>query len=164
MLLKFKDFITEAKLPDDELGCYVAVNYKNQTNRIFKQISELLLSKSKHHDDYHTTLIYSKCSGSFAQLQNVKLCPQLTLRNVTLKTKHLGKNNECLVLLIEHEWFKNRHSQLMKEHNFSYDFDEYTAHVTLTYIDKDNVPDDMTFVVDLYLDDEYKQPVNEDYA
>lgn len=161
---KYLNSLNEAKLPEGELGCYIGVKFKQQTDDDFKEIGRYLLNESKLHEDYHATLIFSKCAGSFDQIEDVRLCPQFTIKNVTLKTKHLGKNNECLVLLIEHEWFASRHEYLKTRHNFSHDYSPYCAHVTLTYDDKDNVPDGLTYVVDLMLDGEYIETVNKDYV
>ena len=102
-------------------------------------------------DTLHTTLLYSK-----RNLPNYtpeeKYGEPLVAKAAGLDIfSGSGGEKNCLVLKLDCEALKQRHSDLMIDHNADYDFDEYRPHVTLSYDVGDAKPEDF---------EDFDRPIN----
>lgn len=119
---QFKKFLIES-----EKGTYVGGRLSTETSNKLIELTGTL-GIDNVNDEIHTTILYS-----------TKPCPKYKeLGEVSYKSKFgaftifSGETN-VLVIKLDSEDLINRHKELMKEHDASYDFPEYVPHVTLAY-------------------------------
>lgn len=157
---------------DHKKGTYAGVRYdKATTDAIAKYIKENNIPNAIKPDKIHTTLLYSR-----------KHCPNyipggMYKTPIIAKPKDFvvwqtsptsGPKTRCLVLKLESPELVKRHNELMKEHEASYDYDEYQPHVTLSYdigdIEIDDLPDIRSTLKQLSVVEEYGEELDLDWA
>lgn len=157
--------LSEAKKKQPN-GTYAAVGIDDESKAaIIKFGKENNIPNLVKPDDLHATLLYSR-----KHLPNYepagKLDPPLvgTFANWEIfKTdpKGTGRLN-CLVLRFICHSLTQRHKDLMKEHDATYDFDEYKPHFTLSYnvghIDIEKLP---KFERDIIITEEYGEDLTD---
>lgn len=117
----FSAFINEEK------GTYVGGKFS-------KDVEEGLKKFSKENNipnvntDYHTTIIYStRAMPKFKALGKVDY--DTPLRSF----KIFEGETKVLVLVLDSPELVQRHKEIMKEYNGTYNFPEYIPHITLSY-------------------------------
>ena len=155
---------------EDKLGTYAGVKFKTASiNNVETYIKNNKIPNPVPGDKLHTTLLYSR-----------KHCPNykpLTTYDAPLigtptefdvwesQADNDGKKSRCLVLEYDCKGLDDRHSELMKEHDATYDYDEYKTHITLSYDVGDmDIKDLPKFTDDLEIDGEYSEDLNLTWA
>lgn len=117
----------------NQKGTYAGVRFDNKTlDKIEYWLKENCIENAVPRDKLHSTLLYSR-----KYLPDYT--PQGDLRNPMIGvpyafdiwTSSSGKN--CLVLKFICNALQLRHEYLMKIHNATFDYSEYTPHITLSY-------------------------------
>jgi 2'-5' RNA ligase len=148
-------------------GLYVAVRPKS--NEVINKLKNTL-NIDNNHEDYHVTVIYSRT------YDELEVIPQKEYQ-AKLKQLHLF-GDDFLVVMLDCPELVDRHKQLMKNYDLTYDCDEYIPHITLSYnaqkecskefLDKINsgvlVNDFDGLEAHLTLSDEYQEDLNLDYG
>lgn len=155
-------------LEQKEVGTYAAVRFEDSEEKV-KYLKQIEIPNVN--EDLHCTILYSR-----------KNCPNYVPMNMTdgefydeaiAYPDHLDifkdkEGRKCLVLILRSGWIINRHKDLMKEHNATYDYDEFIPHVTLSYdigdFDYKNIERDLIKSDEFYklvINDEYKEDLNE---
>lgn len=157
--------LSEYLLEQKKQGTYVGVRFTDDTKKAIKKyIEENEIPNSIDVEKLHTTLIFSR-----------KHLPNFTPKgklNPTIKGtyKHMSiwkTQNEKNALVMEYDSkdMKNRHEEIMDEHNATYDFDEYKPHLTLSYdvsdIDIKSYPE---YDGPVEIDFEYTEPLDLDWS
>ena len=153
--MSFREFLKE-----DEKGVYVAVKFDNESNKSLRKIIEDYdIPSTLEDEDFHSTIIYSRKNGNF------KVNEKLSEIAVPLKFHifETQENKRALVVLLDCEYLKERHNELMEKYNLTYDFDEYIPHITLSYdIGDMEVPKDVEFPEKLTIITEYREELDLD--
>lgn len=114
-------------------------------------------------DKIRTTIIYSKTYDNIKTAEYKVMKPVAIIDSIEIWKTQGGKS--ALVAKLDAPDLSIRHNWLMKNHNLTYDYDEYEPHITLSY----DVPDD--FVVPkimteirLIVDHEYQEDLIEGWG
>jgi hypothetical protein len=136
--------LLELSPPVNTTGTYAAVTFSPKTiAKLIRFCEENGVKNVLNADKFHTTLIYSR-----KEMPDYKAAGDLKTKLIgepeellIWKTRSEDKDKKpsnCLVLKYKCPALVARHNQLMKEHEGTYDFDEFTPHITLSY----NIGDD----------------------
>ena len=124
----------EAVLKEDKQdtkGIYVAVKYnQSASDDLLDFIKKYNIPSTLKAEDFHTTLIYSRKYADISTNEGEDLGSAEPLKFHIFETQ---EDKRALVILLKSEYLENRHKDLMKEHNLTYDFKEYLPHITLSY-------------------------------
>jgi len=112
-------------------GTYIGVRYsKKDEEKILNLIKEMRVPNPIPEDDIHTTLIFSRrYIPDYSPPSKVDMYAYP-------KEFHIFKSQEgeeILVIKLDSPDLANRHKELMKKHNATYDYPEYIPHITLSY-------------------------------
>lgn len=120
-------------------GSYAAVTFSKDTiNRLVKFCNDNDIPNRLRSEKFHTTLLYSRKYLPEYEAQG-KLDPVWEGKPTefavwkTQPKKDGGEPTRCLVLTYDCKELTDRHDELMGEHEAEYDFDQYHAHITLSY-------------------------------
>jgi len=150
------------KIPD---GTFAGVKFDDKTTRaISAYIKANNIPEGLRASKMHATLLYSKKYlpdyEPAGKLEN-PLVGKFSGFEIFKSTSDEGESTNCLVLRFTCKALSSRHVSLMKEHEATYDYDEYKPHVTLTYnageLDPDTLP---SFDMDLVIIEEYSQDLD----
>ena len=97
---------------------------------IFEIAKQAGVQNLHQRDKYHCTLIYSREPCKEPKPRKTLLIPVQAEKWDIFKSRD-GKN--CLVLKLNSAAMQQRHKQLMKELEASYDFPTYLPHITVSY-------------------------------
>ena len=105
-------------------------------------------------DDYHTTVIYSR------NYDDIKVDAERVIKT-TIKGFHVFETDEgnALVAVLDCAELGELHHELMGQYDLTYDYDEYVAHLTLSYnsesfdISKLSLPEFQIELHTLYVED-----------
>lgn len=125
--------LTQLIITESKQGTYAGVRFSKQTHNDIKDYV-------KKHDipnlvdmkDLHTTLLYSRKHLPEYTAQG-KYQPPLNGNPLKLKTWKTQEGDTCLVLPFESKELYQRHKDLMREHDATWDYDDYKPHITLSY-------------------------------
>lgn len=133
MLLK--ELLVEKKDKDDTRtgGTYAGYRFDPEDVKKLRQWAKAnKIPNRVPREKYHSTLLYSK-----------KRCPDYkplgkleTPIVATVSDSEIWDtqdNKRAFIVRLSSDDMVKRHKQLMKEHNATYDFDEYKPHITLSY-------------------------------
>lgn len=165
--MKVTELLNEKKQPD---GTYAGVSFSKETINAIKQyIKDNNIPNGLRSDKMHTTVIYSrKYDPDFKALG--KIDPPWTGTPTELdvwktRPKDGSEGSNCLVLQFKCEKLNERHEELMKQYNFTYDFPEYKTHISLSYdigdMEWKSLP---KFEGKIEIIDEYGEDLNLDWA
>ena len=128
----------EDLLEKQQPGTYAGVKFSGETKDMLSSyMKDNNIPNSLSPDKLHCTLLYSK-----------KPCPDYKPQGKidppyrgTPGKFHIwesqpdddGKKSNCLVMEFECLELTKRHEYLMKEHNATYDYDDYKSHITMSY-------------------------------
>ena len=135
---KFCDFVKQklnvkinAKINEQEKGVYLAVKYtQSNAEDLMLYIKDNNIPSTLTKDDIHSTVIYSRKYADISINDIEDLGSAEPLKFHIFETQ---EDKRALVILLKSEYLENRHKDLMKEHNLTYDFKEYLPHITLSY-------------------------------
>ena len=130
--------ISDIKTKEQKPGTYAGAKFDTETNKaLHKYMSDNKIPNAIRPDKIHTTILYSrKHCPNYTPLGKLKHPWVATpVEFVVWKTNGAdgGTPANCLVLKLDCKELKDRHEELMKQHNATYDYDEYSPHVTLSY-------------------------------
>jgi hypothetical protein len=147
-------------------GTYVGMKLSDKTVKELKALMKKLKIKNPvRSEKLHTTIIYSR-----KPCPNLEAAGDLAEPMVGVPTEfeifptRTGYN--ALVIKFNCPDMVNRHKQLMKDHEATYDFPEYKCHITLSYnVDEDEINgikglDPLDFIQELEFNHEYKEALN----
>ena len=153
-------------MSDDHIpnGTYAAVKFsKTSVNSVMKYIKDNNIINPVSVNELHTTLLHSK-----RHLPNYiakgKIDPAYMAKPVRFDLwKTQSGIKYALVLVLNCPELINRHVFLMREHSASYDYPEYTPHITLSYnagtdLDLNRLPQ---FTGDIKIIEEYSSELEE---
>ena len=134
--MKLTDLINEEK--EEAKGTYAAVSFSEDTiDGIKKYIKENDIPNHTKFDKMHTTLLYSKkyCPDykPAGKLDKPMIGKGTGFEKWPSQPDDDGKVAMCLVMRYDCSELSKRHKELMKEHDATYDFDEYKPHITFSY-------------------------------
>ena len=151
-------------------GTYAGVHFSEATQTALKDyISDNEIPKPVPGNKLHTTVLYSR-----KHLPDYK--PQGDIEPPYVGTPDGfevwktqpdddGNTSNCLILKFKCPKLVDRHNALMKEHDATFDFDEYKTHVTLSYdIGDTDIKKLPPFEGKLELANEYAETLNVDWA
>lgn len=124
--MTFKEFIKDASK-----GTYAAVRPTEHASHMLRTIMmKHNVLNAEPCDKLHVTLLYSR-----KHLPDYNPNPSLmfmaTPEKFEIWPTKSGKN--CLVLKMKSDMLVQRHKQLMADHQATYDYPEYTPHISLSY-------------------------------
>lgn len=157
--------------PQTEAGTYAAVTFSEDTVASLAELQEKLeVPNPLDSSDFHSTLLYSRkpLPNYIAQGE---LTPVVTsdTEDFTLQIwPSNGGEKNVLVLSYPCEWLTNRWESLMEEHQASWDFPDFTPHVTLSYDVGDWKPSEQIVQFaskkPIVIVNEYSKPLDEDWG
>lgn len=132
--MKLEELTEGTKKP----GTYSGVRFSSDTRKRIKAFAEEYEVPNRvPSNKLHTTVLYSrKHCPDYEPAGNLE---EPLVGRPNKFEKWLSQPNEdgyrasCLVLTYDCPQLIARHEQLMKDHDASYDYDEYKPHVTLSY-------------------------------
>lgn len=154
-------------------GTYAGTYFDAETVEcVRKYIEENDIPKPVNVDKLHTTLLYSRkhlpnyeAAGEYDEPMVGK-----PVELVVWETQG-DENREpanCLVLKYDCPELVARHKKLMKEHGATFDYVEYTPHITLSYdigtMDIDKLSDVKKAIPKINIVEEYKEDLKLDWA
>lgn len=145
-------------------GLYVAVKYtERSTNEMLNSMSKFNIPNLLTADKIHTTIIYSKTYDNIKTAEYKVMKPVAVIGSMEIWKTQGGKS--ALVAKLDAPDLSIRHNWLMKNHNLTYDYDEYKPHITLSY----DVPDDFDVPktipeISLIVDHEYQEDLIDDWS
>ena len=131
---KFCDFVKQklnVEINEQEKGVYLAVKYtQSNAEDLMLYIKDNNIPSTLTKDDIHSTVIYSRKYADISTNEGEDLGSAEPLKFHIFETQ---EDKRALVILLKSEYLENRHKDLMKEYNLTYDFKEYLPHITLSY-------------------------------
>jgi len=140
--IEIKKIITEVKAPKKFIdGVYIEAELDVKSKSKIKEFSKSIGIETPF-DDYHTTVIYSKKEVSEDILEKIRYFypKKIVIYGAVVGYEKFINEEEdiyAVVLKVECPKLKALHEKLMKDFPLIYDYDEYIAHITLTYKGKD---------------------------
>jgi len=150
-------------------GTYAGVKFSKETKQAIEDyMREAQIPNMLDKEKLHTTLLYSRVH-----------CPKYKPESsVSYKgtpgefdvwdNETGGKKTKCLVLKIDCPDLVKRHNQLMKDHNATYDYEEYRPHITLSYdignADPKSFPDIRKYVSTIEAVSEYGEDLDLEWS
>lgn len=165
--MKLKQLLEKKK----QKGIYAGVRFDDDTaKRIKTFIEENEIPNGVPNNKLHTTVLYSK-----KHLPNFKAADKYDKPLIGKPTDfdvwksqpdEEGNMTNCLILLYDCQQLIDRHESLMKEHNATFDYDEYNPHITLSYNIGDMSIDklDPADIGDINIVKEYQEELKQDWA
>ena len=143
-------------------GTYAALRVLQPSNRrllVFCEANGIIVNKSTFEDRLHTTLIYSRdhCPNMVAAAPGVT--HRVRFKEYQIFTNR-ASGDSALVMILDAPTVLARHHWLMDEHSATYDFDEFTPHITLTYEFMGNVRGLKPYPYDIMLGQEYVEDLD----
>jgi len=149
---------------DASPGTFVGVKFDQSTiDSLMDWIDSMGLETHEPADELHTTVLLDKEHEFDWEPQSFESPIEVSPETFSLDL--FGQDKNVLVLKYQCDELADRHSRGMEEHNLSWDFPEYSPHVTLSY-DGSNIDIESLSPPDfpLNISHEYVQPFNQDYA
>ena len=155
---------------EEKKGTYAGVRFGDNTTKAVAEYSKD--NKIPHPlkpEKMHSTILYSrkylpeyKATGDYDK----PMVGKPTKFDVWESSPDDGsKPTKCLVLEYECPDLVKRHKSLMKEHEATYDYDQFKSHITLSYdvgdLDHKKLP---TFEEEIEIVSEYQEDLDLDWA
>lgn len=108
-------------------GTYVCANLNKQSKKALDYfVTEAQIPNPADPKQYHTTIIYSR--------KGVPNVSEYAFNTpFTAKPKEWKIFGTCLVLVVESDQLTKMHEDIMDKYGATYDYDDYTPHVTVSY-------------------------------
>lgn len=116
-------------------GVYIGIRFENTVEVLkdfFEELKKLGIKNIIAFEKIHTTLIYSSKNPD----SEIKIGEDLLGVKAKFSKFHVfdtADNKKALVLKLNCKALIDKHKKLMKEHDLSYDYDEYIPHITVSY-------------------------------
>ena len=168
MLLK--ELILEKASPKEKIeGSYVAVKFSKESNKALKKFAKGLgIDNIIPSDKLHITVIYSRKPIPVSEMPHDKKEIDMVVQPDHLSIFPTQSKKNALVLELNAPQLNELHKELMDKYKLTYDYDEYKAHVTLSYdcgdFDPDTVDVDLSPVYGLQLVTQYHDVLQLDWA
>ena len=151
---------TLLETPDN--GTYIGCHYDEDAVRLIARLAKSLDIKDFNPEKLHTTVIYSSKPGSdHPGFEKETVSGKAKLTGLEIFKSRQGTN--VLVVRLDSPFLSSYHHKFMAEHNYTYDFDEYKPHVTLSYAyygDEAPALSDEFFGKTLVINELYYEPLN----
>lgn len=152
-------------------GCYAGVKFDKDTKHaIMEYMKEAHIPNALPASKLHTTLLYSRVPcPNYKPIEKVDYVGEPD-EFVIWDTQAVGGKGtaRCLVLKYKCPDLVARHKALMKEHKATFDYPEYTPHITLSYDIGDmkisDFPDVQKHLGTIHTTGEYFEPLDLDWA
>lgn len=151
-------------------GTYAAVTFSESTVESLVELQESLkVPNPLDSVDFHSTLLYSKVPLP-NYIPKGDLTPVVTsdTEDFTLQVWPSGGDKNVLVLTYPCTWLSDRWEFLMEEHNATWDFPDFTPHITLSYDVGEWKPDKQIVHFashkPIVIVNEYSSPLDEDWS
>jgi hypothetical protein len=130
--MKLDELIVEKKQPD---GTYAGVHFSKETvEAIAAYCKENKIPNRTRHEKMHTTVLYSRKYLPDYEPAGKYEKPMIgTPTGFDIWPSKGEDPKNCLVLEYKCPELEKRHEELMKDHEATYDFDEYKTHITFSY-------------------------------
>lgn len=158
----------------DERGTYSAVKFdKSTVDSLQDYIKENDIPNPIAASKMHTTVLYSRKYCPDYKPQGEISPPWIGTPDGLEVWETKGKlrdepTKRCLVLKFKCDKLSQRHKDLMKEHDATYDFPDYKPHITLSYdigdMDEKELPDVSKFLSKIKIVSEYGEDLDLDWA
>lgn len=112
-------------------GSYVGVKYDDESVEKLVELQDKLgLENRVSPEDLHTTIQYSR-----NRVPDIEVMEDggVLKTDGDYELELWGDDEDILVLTFNSESLFNRHHDQMNEYDLTYDYDEYTPHITLSY-------------------------------
>lgn len=160
------------ELLKDQQGTYAAVEFAPHTVKALHEFyNDHKIPNMIQPNDFHTTLLYSRthCPNYVPVRYHKPMVGVPKEHNVwepksnkVVETEENSKSSRCLVLKYHCPELYQRHHDLMKEHNATYDYPDFIPHITLSYDIEDHSGEDIPMFDDLiHIIEEYSEPIHE---
>ena len=155
---------------EKQKGTYSGVKFSEDTVTGIKEyIEENNIPNHTNYEKMHSTLLYSRKylpeyepSG---KLSDIMVGNPIKFDVWDSQPDDDGNVAKCLVLTYKCEDLVDRHKFLMKEHGATFDYDDYTPHVTFSYDIGDMKQKDLPkFEGKIEIVEEYGEDLNLDWA
>lgn len=132
MIPSFKEYISEGKG-----GTYAGVRFDAETNlKLYNFCISNGIPNPVPINKLHVTLLYSRKHLPNYEAEGDYASPICCYPKEFVVWETNGENkpkSRCLILKLNAPDLVERHKKLMDEHQATYDYPEYTVHVTLSY-------------------------------
>lgn len=171
MLLSHLYELAPSTTQETETGTYAAVTFSEDTVASIAELQEKLeVPNPLDPSDFHSTLLYSR-KPLPNYIAKGELTPVVTsdTEDFTLQIwPSNGGEKNVLVMTYPCDWLTERWEALMEEHDASWDFPDFTPHVTLSYDVGDWKPSEQivhfTSQKPIVIVNEYSKPLDEDWS
>ena len=134
--------ITENKKEPD--GTYVGAKISKRSKKALREFCiENKIPNRQRSEKMHTTIIYSRKYDNSLQVSQ-ELYP-FTAKIIKAEVFETYNKKNALVARLDCPELVKRHKELMKTYDLTYDYDEYKAHITLSYDCGDFDPESLDF-------------------
>jgi hypothetical protein len=153
-------------------GTYAGVRFDDATtDAVLRYIDENNIPNGLNPSSMHTTLLYSRKFLPDYEAQGT-IDPAYegtpTTFDVWQSTSDDGSSSNCLVIKYDCPELTKRHEYLMKTHGATYDFPDYTPHITLSYnignMDIKKLPSILDILPTINVVSEYQEDLDLDWA
>ena len=143
-------------------GTYAAAKLSKETKKQVKQyLKDNDIADACDVDDMHCTILFSRKhlpDYTAAGKYDTPIKAKSTGFEIWKSKPKEGESKNVLVLTLKSKEMTARHKELMKEHDATYDFDQYKPHVTFCYDFKDGDPKKLSKIdFDIIFDTEYSE-------
>ena len=137
----------------EKTGVYVGVKCDESCTKPLKEYFEDKIPNVIPYDDFHSTLAYSKTWFEYN--------PTESEFSADIDKLHIFKNEKlghtALVILLKSKGLEDRHKEIHKDKNASYDYNEYKPHITMSYDVSSMTEKDLNYVMSEEFLSELKQ-------
>lgn len=167
---RLEEHVQQKLMEQKNKGTYAGVHFdKNTTDRIKAFIEANNIPNAAPSDKLHTTVLYSrKYLPNYEPAGDVNMTGKpLKFEKWLTQADDKGYRASALVLTYVCPELVNRHKELMKEHDATFDYDEFKPHITLSYDigrEFDTKKLDPKDIGDLNIINEYGEDLNLDWA
>jgi len=165
--MRIHEIINEA---EEQPGTYAGIKLSDESaNAIVAYCEENEIPNPVPKDKLHVTLLYSRkhlpnytAAGEYDE----PYVGEPSGFDVWESTEEdESEPSRCLVLKLNCDTLCDRHKHLMAEHHATFDYDEYSPHVTFSYNLEDNDESNLPpFTTDIELVEEYQNDLELDWA
>ena len=149
----------------DQTGTYAGVRFDPATtDALIKYTQDGKIPNPLPPKEYHSTILYSsRPCPEYKPLGDLKEPWMGHSPKIEVWPTQSGKR--CLVIHYKSDDLENRHNELMKKHNATYDFPEFKSHMTLSYdigdFDETTLPDITDYLSHFVINHEYYEPLDD---
>jgi hypothetical protein len=113
-------------------GVYIGCHYVDDSVRLIDSLAKSIGIHDFKPDTMHTTIIYSgKPGGEHPGFEKTPITGSARIKGIEIFKSR--QNTNVLVVTLDSPFLSSYHHTFMAEHNYTYDYDEYKPHITLTY-------------------------------